>query len=128
MDNLPGSAQGAPKPPATLTSVLSLLTQLSRSSWHLPAPQQAECACCSLQDALSVCRAVSGPDPPPTVLVGHSMGGAVAVRLAASSQVPNLAGVAVIDVVEGTALQVCPLIQVACGDEDVWDGSGVLWA
>ena len=53
-----------------------------------------------------MCREVAGPDPPPTVLVGHSMGGAVAVRLAASGQLANLAGVAVIDVVEGTALQV----------------------
>ena len=94
-----------------MISVLVFLTWLSRltsPSGHR-SPHRAECACCSLQDALSVCRAVSGPEPRPTVLVGHSMGGAVAVRLAASGQLPNLAGVAVIDVVEGTALQVWPL-------------------
>ena len=70
-----------------------------------------------------MCRAVSGPEHPPTVLVGHSMGGAVAVRLAASGQLPNLAGVAVIDVVEGTALQVWPLPSCVW----MWECLGWLW-
>jgi protein phosphatase methylesterase 1 len=38
------------------------------------------------------------------ILVGHSMGGAIATRLAASGLVPGLGGLVVIDVVEGTAL------------------------
>ena len=38
------------------------------------------------------------------VVVGHSLGGALAVRLAATGRVPNLKGVVVIDVVEGSAL------------------------
>lgn len=45
-----------------------------------------------------------GADRVPTVLVGHSMGGAVAVWAAAGGQVESLDGLVVIDVVEGTAL------------------------
>lgn len=44
----------------------------------------------------------------PTVLVGHSMGGAAAVWAAASKKIPSLDGVVVIDVVEGTALAALP--------------------
>lgn len=40
----------------------------------------------------------------PTLLVGHSMGGALAVWAAATKQIAGLEGVVVIDVVEGTAL------------------------
>ncbi|EEY62129.1 protein phosphatase methylesterase, putative [Phytophthora infestans T30-4] len=47
---------------------------------------------------------VADPDNPQTILVGHSLGGALAVRVAATSKVPSLVGVMVIDVVEGTAL------------------------
>ncbi len=38
------------------------------------------------------------------VLVGHSMGGAIAAKAAASGRIKNLAGLVVVDVVEGTAL------------------------
>ncbi|OQS00362.1 phosphatase methylesterase [Thraustotheca clavata] len=41
---------------------------------------------------------------PPMILVGHSMGGAIAIRVAASNQLKSLVGMVVIDVVEGTAL------------------------
>ncbi|GMH32638.1 hypothetical protein BSKO_00472 [Bryopsis sp. KO-2023] len=44
----------------------------------------------------------------PTVIVGHSMGGAIAVRAAASHSITSLEGVVVIDVVEGTALGSLP--------------------
>jgi pimeloyl-ACP methyl ester carboxylesterase len=40
----------------------------------------------------------------PTLLVGHSMGGALAVWAAATKEIAGLDGVVVIDVVEGTAL------------------------
>ena len=40
----------------------------------------------------------------PTLLLGHSMGGAIAVCAAATKAMPSLAGVVVVDVVEGTAL------------------------
>ena len=49
------------------------------------------------------------PAPPsparvPTLLVGHSMGAALVVRAAATGAIAGLEGVAVIDVVEGTAI------------------------
>lgn len=40
----------------------------------------------------------------PVILIGHSMGGAIAVHAAAKQIVPNLVGLVVIDVVEGSAL------------------------
>lgn len=45
---------------------------------------------------------------PSVILVGHSMGGAIATRMAASGQVPQLQGLMVLDVVEGTALAALP--------------------
>eukprot|EP00026_Physarum_polycephalum_P005422 Phypoly_transcript_05456.p1 GENE.Phypoly_transcript_05456~~Phypoly_transcript_05456.p1 ORF type:complete len:346 (+),score=47.79 Phypoly_transcript_05456:842-1879(+) len=42
--------------------------------------------------------------PPATILVGHSMGGAIATRVAVSGKVKGLAALAVVDVVEGSAL------------------------
>lgn len=46
------------------------------------------------------------PTLPPTILVGHSLGGAVVTDLAASNALgPNLIGFCVLDVVEGSALE-----------------------
>lgn len=45
---------------------------------------------------------------PRVVLCGHSMGGAIAVRLAASELLKNVVGLVVIDVVEGTAMSALP--------------------
>jgi len=58
------------------------------------------------EDIVDVWKAlVSGsPDKTPTLLVGHSMGGALAVWTAATKQITGLEGVVVIDVVEGTAI------------------------
>ena len=49
--------------------------------------------------------------PPPIVLVGHSMGGALAVHTAHLNCVPNLIGLVVIDVVEGSALDALSSMQ-----------------
>lgn len=59
-------------------------------------------------DAIAVWRRVLSVEQPSIVLVGHSMGGAVAVRCAASKAVAGLEGMVVIDVVEGTALSSLP--------------------
>ncbi|XP_059819918.1 protein phosphatase methylesterase 1 isoform X2 [Hypanus sabinus] len=45
-----------------------------------------------------------GADAPPILLIGHSMGGAIAVHSAANNFLPSLLGLCVIDVVEGTAM------------------------
>ncbi|KAH9160979.1 hypothetical protein LEN26_001634 [Aphanomyces euteiches] len=42
--------------------------------------------------------------PTPSIIVGHSMGGAIAIRVAARNELKTLAGIIIIDVVEGTAL------------------------
>ncbi|KAK3983922.1 Alpha/Beta hydrolase protein [Cladorrhinum sp. PSN332] len=50
-------------------------------------------------------QAMSWPDLPPLILVGHSLGGAVVTHLASSSALlPSLLGYAVLDVVEGSAM------------------------
>ncbi|KAK9111754.1 hypothetical protein Scep_019273 [Stephania cephalantha] len=55
-------------------------------------------------DVLAVIKALYGDSAPAIVLVGHSMGGSVAVHVAAKKAIPSLAGLVVVDVVEGTAL------------------------
>lgn len=55
-------------------------------------------------DVFSVLKTMYGDAPPAIVLVGHSMGGAVAVHVAANKSLPRLAGLVVVDVVEGTAM------------------------
>lgn len=49
--------------------------------------------------------------PPPIILVGHSMGGAIAVHTAIRGLIPTLIGIAVIDVVEGTAMDALSSMQ-----------------
>nr|CAG4651052.1 EOG090X07NZ [Simocephalus serrulatus]SVE94290.1 EOG090X07NZ [Simocephalus serrulatus] len=62
-------------------------------------------------DIVSVVKHVFGQEPPPIVLVGHSMGGAIAVHAAATEQLPTIAGLIVIDVVEGTAMEALASMQ-----------------
>lgn len=56
------------------------------------------------KDVLAVLKELYGDSPPAIVLVGHSMGGSVAVHVAAKKVLPTLAGLIVVDVVEGTAM------------------------
>jgi len=63
-------------------------------------------------DVINVINTVYGEETPPLVLMGHSMGGAVAVHVASSDRCPaSLIGLAVIDVVEGTALSALASMQ-----------------
>lgn len=58
-------------------------------------------------DVLAVWHALFAEQAPPTVLVGHSVGGAIAVWAALETggdAIPALEGLIVIDVVEGTAI------------------------
>jgi len=48
-----------------------------------------------------VIRACYGETPPPIVLIGHGVGGAIAVHAAGNMVLPTLVGLVVIDVVEG---------------------------
>ncbi|KAG0574750.1 hypothetical protein KC19_VG287800 [Ceratodon purpureus] len=56
------------------------------------------------QDVLNVISEMYRGELPAIILIGHSMGGAIAVRVASQRALPNLAGLVVIDVVEGTAM------------------------
>ncbi|GIL46545.1 hypothetical protein Vafri_3510 [Volvox africanus] len=53
-------------------------------------------------------NALPAEGPPAGILVGHSMGGGLAVWAAATKRIKRLEGVVVIDVVEGTALAALP--------------------
>ncbi|GAA6105657.1 protein phosphatase methylesterase 1 [Tachysurus ichikawai] len=55
-------------------------------------------------DVGKVVEALYGENPPPIMMIGHSMGGAIAVHTAAANHLPSLLGLCVIDVVEGTAM------------------------
>ncbi|XP_013378840.1 protein phosphatase methylesterase 1-like [Lingula anatina] len=62
-------------------------------------------------DVGNIIQAMYGDDPPPIILMGHSMGGAIAVHTAHRNLVPSLIGLVVIDVVEGTALEALSSMQ-----------------
>ncbi|XP_075707423.1 protein phosphatase methylesterase 1 isoform X2 [Rhinoderma darwinii] len=56
------------------------------------------------RDIGNVVEALYGDLPPPIMLIGHSMGGAIAVHAAAANLMPSMLGLCMIDVVEGTAM------------------------
>lgn len=50
-------------------------------------------------------------ESPPIILVGHSMGGAIAIHTAYNNYISSLIGLVVIDVVEGTAMDALSSMQ-----------------
>ncbi|ESO89517.1 hypothetical protein LOTGIDRAFT_234330 [Lottia gigantea] len=62
-------------------------------------------------DVGEVIKSLYGEDPPPIILIGHSMGGAIAVHVAEKQLIPSLIGLCVIDVVEGTAMDALASMQ-----------------
>lgn len=62
-------------------------------------------------DVGDVVKELYGDEPPSLILIGHSMGGAIAVHTAERNLIPSLAGLVVIDVVEGTALEALASMQ-----------------
>lgn len=64
----------------------------------------------SHRDVGKVVEALYGENPPPIMMIGHSMGGAIAVHTAAANHVPSLLGLCVIDVVEGRKFFPLPLL------------------
>ncbi|KAL3878158.1 hypothetical protein ACJMK2_030528 [Sinanodonta woodiana] len=63
------------------------------------------------RDVGDVVRELYGDNPPQIILIGHSMGGAIAVHTAEKNLIPSLIGLVVIDVVEGTALEALSSMQ-----------------
>lgn len=55
----------------------------------------------SLSDVANVIQACYGETPPPIVLIGHGVGGAIAVHTASNMLIPTTVGLVAIDVVEG---------------------------
>ncbi|CAL8326048.1 unnamed protein product [Lota lota] len=63
------------------------------------------------RDVANVVRACYGETPPPMVLIGHGVGGAIAVHAASSMLLPTIVGLVAIDVVEGNAMEVLHSMQ-----------------
>ncbi|XP_069050230.1 protein phosphatase methylesterase 1-like [Lepisosteus oculatus] len=63
------------------------------------------------RDVANVVRTIYGEIPPPLILVGHNMGGAIAIHTATSNLIPSVVGLVVIDVVEGSAMDVLHSMQ-----------------
>ncbi|XP_060887908.1 protein phosphatase methylesterase 1-like isoform X2 [Labrus mixtus] len=62
-------------------------------------------------DVASVIQACYGETPPPIVLIGHGVGGAIAVYTASNMLLPTTVGLVAIDVVEGSAMDALHSIQ-----------------
>ncbi|XP_031170380.1 protein phosphatase methylesterase 1-like isoform X1 [Sander lucioperca] len=62
-------------------------------------------------DIANVIGACYGETPPPIVLIGHGVGGAIAVHTASNMLLPTTVGLVAIDVVEGSATEALHSIQ-----------------
>eukprot|EP00884_Botryococcus_braunii_P014509 jgi/Botrbrau1/23059/Bobra.0243s0002.1 len=84
-------------------------------------------------DVIAVWHSLLGKEQPPTVLVGHAMGGADAIRIAASGEIPSLEGLVCLDVVvwEGTEPVCLPhMMAVVEGRQPQFDSlqAAISWA
>ncbi|XP_068569934.1 protein phosphatase methylesterase 1-like [Cebidichthys violaceus] len=62
-------------------------------------------------DVANVIGACYGETPPPIVLIGHGVGGAIAVHTVSNMLLPTIVGLVAIDVVEGSATEALHSIQ-----------------
>lgn len=74
---------------------------------HLGTNINQLCVLSFQRDIGKVVEVLYGDAPPPILMIGHSMGGAIAVHTAAANHVPSLLGLCVIDVVEGEHSPIC---------------------
>ncbi|XP_064420355.1 protein phosphatase methylesterase 1-like [Latimeria chalumnae] len=63
------------------------------------------------RDVASVVMAIYGEVPPPLLLVGHNVGGAIAIHSLACNLIPSVVGLVAIDVVEGSSMDVLHSMQ-----------------
>lgn len=66
---------------------------------------------CTPRDIGDLVMKLYPEEPPQIYVVGHSMGGAIAVHFAHMALAPSLIGITVIDVVEGTAMEALASMQ-----------------
>lgn len=76
-----------------------------------------------IRDIGKVVEALYGDNPPSIMIIGHSMGGAIAVHTAAANHIPSLLGLCVIDVVEGRCLFFVELEQQVFVSSEVLRGA-----
>ena len=79
------------------------------------------------RDIGKVVEALYGENPPPIMIIGHSMGGAIAVHAAAANHIPSLLGLCVIDVVEGLCMLILPLLWPAVNMYDTYSWPIFYW-
>lgn len=78
-----------------------LFLQKKGVAMHVDCILMIACYMFICRDISKVLHLLFPENPPPIVLIGHSMGGAIGVRVASSDTYLNILGLAVIDVVEG---------------------------
>jgi len=105
--------------PATVSSTPSSTQPPESATTSTTAPLQPSAVPSTAGEGAPAAAAPAKPPPiirpavpaqagRPTVVVGHSMGGGIAVWAAAGNRIPGLAGLVVVDVVEGTAVAALP--------------------
>jgi pimeloyl-ACP methyl ester carboxylesterase len=95
-----------------MSTLVDLIAYDCRQHGSTTSPDDTDLSADTLvQDAVDLCNALyekSWHRNANVVLVGHSMGGAIAARAAACGKIQGLRGLAVLDVVEGTAMESLP--------------------